>query len=144
MDNMKKLYLKFSAKSGNVPLDLKIIGILVEIIALLFFLLGLLFVLKIGKTTQPFTRPALFGTLSLSSDISIGINCLTISSFAFFSGFGIFKGYRFGVWILFILLADGVFTNILMFSEYKKTVFVTLTIELILVIWLFCRRQFYK
>ncbi len=141
---MKKLYSKLLTRRENMPLDLKIIGTLIEIISLFFFLLGLLFASDIWTTTQPETRPAVFGMLLLSSDISFSINFLTIGFFGFFSGFGISKGHKFGLWLLFILLADDVINGMIMFAEFKKTVIVTFAIEFILVIWLFYRRRFFN
>ena len=127
----------------KMPLDARIIAWVVAIPAFVFLLLGLLFLIGFSYITSPDTRPALFGTLSLATELQFGVYWFCIGLAGLFSAYGISKGHKFGWWCMLILLIDGIFNDMVMLPRFKVSILTTTGISIVIIAWLVYRRRLY-
>lgn len=130
-------------QTGRVTLDIKIVGFIVGLAFFLFLLLGLLFLSGLAHVPIRDVRPALFGILSLVSDIQFGLYFFCIGIIGIFSAYGIVKKFKVAWWSLLILLIDRLLNGLLMLPDYIVSISIGSGLSVAIIIWLVYRRRLY-
>lgn len=133
-----------SLSNRKMPLDARIVGWVVVVPAFVFLLLGFLFLIGFSYITSPDTRPALFGIVSLGSEVEFGIYWFCIGLTRGFSAYGIIKGRKFGWWCLLVLSVNSIFDDLAMLPRYKVAILITTVINIAIIAWLVYRRRLYN
>lgn len=130
-------------RKKKMPLDARIVGWLVLTSAFIGFLCVGLLVIGLAHNPSDYHRPVLFGTVSLTSDLSLGIHTFLSGLVCLISGYGLIKGHKFGWWLTLILSIDNISDSLLIFSDYRITASIGIYISIGIIIWLVWRRGFY-
>ena len=128
---------------GKMPLDVRIViwlGVISAIIA--FLMLGLMLI-GIAHIPSDYSRPILFGTFSIDSDLSLGIHTFLIGGISLALAYGIAKAYKLSWWLMLFFSAIGVSDTLLIFSECPVTCTIGLCFPFGIIICLVCRRRLF-
>jgi len=128
----------------KMPLDARIVGWLFFITALIsFFLVGLLLI-GVAHSPSDYHRPVLFGTFSLTSDLSLGIHTFLMGMVSLVSAYGLIRGYKLGWWIELIFSIVSISDSMLIFSDHPVATTTGICISIGIIIWLICRKRLYN
>jgi len=143
MSDRNALKSSDTPRDDKMPLDARVIGwfVTVQAVALVFF--GFLFLIGFSYFPSPDTRPALFGTISIISEIQFGIYWFCIGLARAISAYGISNGCKFGWWCLLILSVNSVLDDLAVLPHYKATVLLTTGINFGIITWLLYQRRLY-
>jgi len=144
MIGQDKVKLTTTLPNKKIPLDARVIRWFVTLQAAALTFFGLLFLIGFSYFLSPDTRPALFGTISITSEVQFGIYWFCIGLARGISGYGISKGSKFGWWCLLILSVNSILDDLAVLPHYKATILITTGINLGIIAWLLCRRQLYR
>jgi hypothetical protein len=144
MPEQNEAKLTITRRGRKMPLDARIIGWAMGAVAFVPLLLGFLFLIGFSYITSPDTRPALFGTISLSSELKFGIYWGCIGLVLGFSAYGIIKGRKLGWLCLLILSVNSIFNGLAMLPRFKVSILITTGINIGIITWLVYRRRLYN
>ncbi|MBW8042299.1 MAG: hypothetical protein FVQ85_20185 [Planctomycetes bacterium] len=144
MLNHNEVKLVAPLPSKNMPLDAKIVGWFIFYTAFISLLIGVLLVSGIGRfTSSESSRNILFGTITISSELSHGIYIICISFLHFVCGYGVAKGYKFSWWLMLIPSLSVICDWIMMLPDHQTGALICICINLGIIAWLIYRRKFY-
>lgn len=144
MFSQSKMKYVFKRSTPKMPLDAKVIGWLIVIPAIVFFLIGLLLLIGLADIPFPDARPAMFGIISVVSEVEFGVYFFCIGIIGILTGYCIATGRKCGWWCLLVLFINDFFNGIMMLPRYETTILTSTLIKLVLIVWLIKRRQLYN
>ena len=128
----------------RIPLDCRLVAGIVAIRGFVFFSLGSLFLFTNGYSPEGDSRPILWGSIWINSEIEFGLYFYFLALWKFTTAYGIFRIRKFGWWCLLALMLYNLPNDICMYSSFKRQVLITSIIQIIVLLWLWYRSNLYK
>jgi hypothetical protein len=129
-----------SGKSRR-PLDVRIVAYFSYFVALAHVPLGIIFCC--GATKLVGSYPVLFGVLVIANEAAAGVYKLLTGLCWLFCGWGLLRGATFTWWFAMIFSVYYLTDEALQFSRSPRDFAIGATIQILLVVWLWFRRELY-
>ena len=129
--------------SKNIPLDCRLVAGIVAIRGFVFFILGSLMLSNYGDFPEGGSRPILWGSIWISSEIEFGLYLSFMALWKFTTAYGIFHIRKYGWWCLLALMLYNLPNDMWMYSSFKRQVLITSIIQIMVLFWLWYRRKLY-
>lgn len=131
-----------SKKSSGIPLDVKIVSLFFLILGGISVPLILLTIIGIGRFPSP--KPVLGGLILLSSHLSIEVLEFLIGVIFVVTGYGLAVKWKHGWYLCLFVSLYGILDAVSMLKKFPASTFITICMDLGIIIWLFWRRRLYS
>lgn len=128
----------------RMPLDVRIIAWIIVASAIISIFSIVLLLCGLIRFPSGYSRPILFGLISLDSNLSLGIYSSVTAALDLICAYGLIRGQAYAWWLILILYLCGLADTLLIYFEAPITATLSLCMTVAIIVWLVYRRGLYN